>query len=118
VRKINPVYKKYVKLPHVKLPNVKQKVIKLSDKTIEKKELATIFFSELGEFFLFLFNTFKETFSRDFEFKEFLRQCFQIGNKHAATHFGDRGSDRTGSDHTVKRRCWPSSVPCRCFPVW
>ncbi|GAO31465.1 MlaE family ABC transporter permease [Geofilum rubicundum] len=81
MRKINPAYKKYVKLPNVKLPNVKQKAIKLSDKTIEKKELATIFFSELGEFFLFLFNTFKETFSREFEFKEFLRQCFQIGNR-------------------------------------
>ncbi len=81
MRKINPAYRKFVKLPHVKLPNVKQKAIKLSDKTIEKKELATIFFSELGEFFLFLFNTFKESFSREFEFKEFLRQCFQIGNR-------------------------------------
>jgi phospholipid/cholesterol/gamma-HCH transport system permease protein len=26
-------------------------------------------------------HTFKETFSRDFEFKEFLRQCYQIGYK-------------------------------------
>jgi phospholipid/cholesterol/gamma-HCH transport system permease protein len=81
VRKINPAYKKYVRLPKVKIPNVKQKVIKFSEKTIEKKEMATIFFSELGEFFLFLSNTFKESFSRNFEFKEFLRQCFQIGNK-------------------------------------
>ena len=81
MRKINPAYKRYVKLPNVKLPNVKQKVIQFSEKTIEKKELATLFFLELGEFFLFLFNTFKETFSRNFEFKEFLRQCFQIGNK-------------------------------------
>ena len=34
-----------------------------------------------SEDFLFISRTFKETFSRDFEFKEFLRQCFQIGNK-------------------------------------
>lgn len=81
MRKINPAYKKYVKLPKVKIPNVKEKVIQFSEKTIEKKEMATIFFSELGEFFLFLSNTFKESFSRNFEFKEFLRQCFQIGNK-------------------------------------
>jgi phospholipid/cholesterol/gamma-HCH transport system permease protein len=32
-------------------------------------------------FFLFFFHTVKETFSRSFEFKEFLRQCYQIGNR-------------------------------------
>jgi phospholipid/cholesterol/gamma-HCH transport system permease protein len=31
--------------------------------------------------FLFIARTTRETFSRDFEFKEFWRQCFQIGNK-------------------------------------
>jgi phospholipid/cholesterol/gamma-HCH transport system permease protein len=30
---------------------------------------------------MFLWRTTREAFSRDFEFKEFLRQCFQIGNK-------------------------------------
>jgi phospholipid/cholesterol/gamma-HCH transport system permease protein len=30
---------------------------------------------------LFLLRTIKETFSKEFEFKEFLRQCFQIGYK-------------------------------------
>ncbi|MBN1757460.1 MAG: ABC transporter permease [Chitinispirillaceae bacterium] len=30
---------------------------------------------------MFIVQTIKETFSRDFEFREFLRQCFQIGYK-------------------------------------
>jgi phospholipid/cholesterol/gamma-HCH transport system permease protein len=30
---------------------------------------------------MFITSVIKETFSRNFEFKEFLRQCFQIGNK-------------------------------------
>jgi len=76
VRKFNPRLKRYVTLP-----DVKHKAIKLSEKTIEKTQIATLFFSEIGEFFLFLFHTFKETFSRDFEFKEFLKQCYQIGNR-------------------------------------
>ena len=36
---------------------------------------------EISSGFLFVSSTIKETFSRDFEFKEFLRQCFQIGYK-------------------------------------
>jgi phospholipid/cholesterol/gamma-HCH transport system permease protein len=76
VKKINIEFKKFVKLP-----DVKQKVIKLSEKTIENTQIATLFFAEIGEFFLFLFQTIKETFSRSFEFKEFLRQCYQIGNR-------------------------------------
>jgi phospholipid/cholesterol/gamma-HCH transport system permease protein len=35
----------------------------------------------LATIFLFAFHTARETFSRDFEFKEFLRQCYLIGNK-------------------------------------
>jgi len=63
------------------LPDVKQHVIKLSEKTIEKTQKANVFFSEVADFSLFLSRTTKEAFSRDFEFKEFLRQCYQIGNK-------------------------------------
>jgi len=76
VKNNNPALKRFVKLP-----DVKKRVIKLSEKTIEKTQIATLFFSEIGEFFLFLFHTIKETFSRSFEFKEFLRQCYQIGNR-------------------------------------
>jgi len=75
-KKIGPNIKK---IP--KLPNVKKHVIKLSEKTIEKTQKANVFFSEVADFYLFLSQTTKEAFSRDFEFKEFLRQCFQIGNK-------------------------------------
>jgi phospholipid/cholesterol/gamma-HCH transport system permease protein len=35
----------------------------------------------MADFFLFMALVIKETFSRKFEFKEFLRQCFQIGYK-------------------------------------
>jgi len=73
---ISPVLKKLVKLP-----DLKKHVIKLSEKTIEKTQKANVFFSEVADFYLFLSHTTKEAFSRNFEFKEFLRQCFQIGNK-------------------------------------
>jgi phospholipid/cholesterol/gamma-HCH transport system permease protein len=39
------------------------------------------FFSELGDFSLFLSRIARETFSRNFEFREFLRQCYLIGYK-------------------------------------
>ncbi|NTV19380.1 MAG: ABC transporter permease, partial [Bacteroidales bacterium] len=37
--------------------------------------------SETANFFLFISRIIKATFSRDFEFREFFRQCFQIGYK-------------------------------------
>jgi phospholipid/cholesterol/gamma-HCH transport system permease protein len=55
--------------------------IRLTEKTIERTEKANSFLAELANFFLFLSRTITETFSGDFEFREFLRQCFQIGNK-------------------------------------
>ncbi|RZJ71123.1 MAG: ABC transporter permease [Flavobacterium sp.] len=39
------------------------------------------FLVNVSEVSLFLVRVFKNTFSREFEFKEFLKQCFQIGNK-------------------------------------
>jgi len=53
----------------------------LSEKTIAKTEEANNFLTDVANVFLFITSIFKETFSRDFEFKEFFRQCFQIGNK-------------------------------------
>lgn len=73
---ISPVIKKIVKLP-----DLKKHVIKLSEKTIEKTQKANSFFLAAGGFFLFVFITTRETFSHQFEFKEFLRQCYLIGNK-------------------------------------
>jgi len=73
---IGPVIKK---IP--KLPSVKNKAIKLSENAIRKTQRANQFFLEVGAFSLFIWLTVKATFSRNFEFKEFLRQCFQVGNK-------------------------------------
>lgn len=39
------------------------------------------FLTETADFVLFMLRTTQETFSRNFEWKEFLRQCFQIGYK-------------------------------------
>ncbi|MCX6257448.1 MAG: ABC transporter permease [Bacteroidia bacterium] len=63
------------------LQGASEMVIRLSEKTIEKTQKLSGFFSEVAQFFLFISLTVKETFSRDFEFREFLRQCFQIGYK-------------------------------------
>ena len=57
------------------------KSVKISEKTFEKKEKAYDFFSDIGNVFLFITRIVRETLSLDFEFKEFLRQCFMIGNK-------------------------------------
>ena len=55
--------------------------IKISEKAIVKTVQAHNFLTDLADFFLFLSRTVKETFSGDFEFKEFLRQSYQIGFK-------------------------------------
>ncbi|MGE5382194.1 MAG: MlaE family ABC transporter permease [Omnitrophica WOR_2 bacterium] len=54
---------------------------KLSENTLHKKESASNFFSDVANAFLFIKQVITETFSRDFEFRELLRQCYQIGNK-------------------------------------
>jgi phospholipid/cholesterol/gamma-HCH transport system permease protein len=72
-------------IPIIKvIPNfqgAKKHAIKLSEKTFEKTEVINNFLSDIAKVFLFISRTFKETFSRDFEFIEFSRQCFQIGYK-------------------------------------
>ncbi len=57
------------------------KSVQLSEKTLAKKQEAHSFFSGIGDVFLFITQIIRETFSFDFEFKEFLRQCYVIGNK-------------------------------------
>lgn len=71
--KVNPVIK-------VKGYATKQSV-RISEKTMAKKVQAGNFLTDLADVFIFLKRILIETFSRDFEFKEFLRQCFQIGYK-------------------------------------
>jgi phospholipid/cholesterol/gamma-HCH transport system permease protein len=77
MRKFSPVIKV---IPKIRGGATKQ-AIKLSEKTIAKTKKASNFFIEVADIFLFITRIIKETFSRDFEFREFLRQCFQIGNK-------------------------------------
>jgi phospholipid/cholesterol/gamma-HCH transport system permease protein len=57
----------------------KDQSIKLSDKAIAKTAAANSFITDIADFFIFLSVTVKETFSRDFEFREFIRQSFLIG---------------------------------------
>jgi len=64
-----------------KLPDVKKRAIKLSENAIKKTQKVNRFFLEVGEVNLFFWLTLRASFSRNFEFKEFLRQCYLVGNK-------------------------------------
>ena len=59
----------------------KESISKLSDKTIAKKEKVSNFLTDFADVLLFINSILKETFTRNFEFKEFFRQCFLIGYK-------------------------------------
>ena len=63
------------------LHKAKEFTIRISEKTISKTNEASNFLTDFADVLLFITRTIRETFSRDFEFKEFLKQCFQIGNK-------------------------------------
>ncbi len=55
--------------------------IALTDTSVEHTLSAKRFFINLANVFLFVGQVFRNTFARGFEFREFLKQCFQIGNK-------------------------------------
>jgi phospholipid/cholesterol/gamma-HCH transport system permease protein len=55
--------------------------IKLGKKTYENAEKANNFLLRVGNVTLFITRVVRESFSGGFELKEFLRQCFQLGNK-------------------------------------
>jgi phospholipid/cholesterol/gamma-HCH transport system permease protein len=59
----------------------KHSMTKLSDKALVKTAEAGNFLTDFADVVLFILLIIKETFSRKFEFKEFLRQCYQIGYK-------------------------------------
>jgi phospholipid/cholesterol/gamma-HCH transport system permease protein len=68
--------------PVIKVKSIaKNQSIKLSEKVIAKTVEANNFLTEFADFFIFFSRTIKEIFSLDFEFKEFIRQAFQIGYK-------------------------------------
>jgi len=58
--------------------------IRIGEKAVQKTARVTTFFRGIANVSIFIFRTVKETFSREFEFREFLKQCFQIGNKSLA----------------------------------
>ena len=66
------------------IQGLSEKLVKISEKSISISGKANGFLTEVADFSLFVGLTFRETFSRDFEFKEFLRQCFQTGYKSLA----------------------------------
>lgn len=63
------------------LQDARKHTIKLSGKAFGTTGTVNAFLAEITDVFLFISRTIKETFSRDFEFREFFRQCFQIGYK-------------------------------------
>jgi len=73
MKKLNPV-------PKIKNFATGQS-IKISEKTIEKTEDVNLILLSIGDISIFIKNIFRETFTRRFEFREFLRQCYEIGNR-------------------------------------
>jgi phospholipid/cholesterol/gamma-HCH transport system permease protein len=59
----------------------KHSMTKVSEKTIAKTQDVGNFLTDFADVVLFILLVVKETFSRNFEWKEFFRQCFQIGYK-------------------------------------
>ena len=59
----------------------KQKAIVVSENSIKKTNQFSSFLKQIGDVALFIKDVFVNTFSKGFEFNEFLKQCFQIGNK-------------------------------------
>ncbi len=58
-----------------------KKTIDLSDETISHKNKVAEFLRSSGDVVLFIINAIKNTFSTNFEFNEFLKQCYNVGNK-------------------------------------
>jgi phospholipid/cholesterol/gamma-HCH transport system permease protein len=59
----------------------RRKAIAVTEGTFERKNKISEFFYNVADVALFTLNIVKNTFSRGFEFREFLKQCYQIGNK-------------------------------------
>lgn len=77
IKKFIPVARVIPKLRDVTVRSMS----KLSENTISKTTAASNFLTDVADVFLFISQVTREAFSRDFEFKEFFRQCFQIGYK-------------------------------------
>ena len=70
------------KVPITKIKTyARKKTEDLTDETIHRKNSIQKFLINVADVFMFVTNVFKNTFSLGFEFREFIKQCFQIGNK-------------------------------------
>jgi phospholipid/cholesterol/gamma-HCH transport system permease protein len=58
-----------------------KRTMKISDKTLAGTARLNKFLINVADVSIFLTRVVTNTFSRGFEFNEFLKQCFQIGNK-------------------------------------
>jgi phospholipid/cholesterol/gamma-HCH transport system permease protein len=54
---------------------------KLSEKTLEQTDIFSRFLTDIADVALFMTSLTKELFSGHFEWKEFFRQCYQVGAK-------------------------------------
>src|SRR6476620_8253398 len=58
-----------------------KKTIDLTDETLSRRNKLAEFVKSSGDVVLFIINAIKQTFSINFEFTEFLKQCYHVGNK-------------------------------------
>jgi phospholipid/cholesterol/gamma-HCH transport system permease protein len=58
-----------------------RQTLRISERTVDTANKMNAFFINVADVTLFLVRVTKNMFSRGFEFNEFLKQCFQIGNK-------------------------------------
>jgi phospholipid/cholesterol/gamma-HCH transport system permease protein len=75
--------KKIVPISNIK-NYAKKKTIGVTDETMHTKKKAKVFLINVSDVVLFIADVIKKIFSKGFEFTEFLKQCFQIGNKSLA----------------------------------
>ncbi|OYU81197.1 MAG: ABC transporter permease [Flavobacterium sp. BFFFF1] len=59
----------------------RKKTVDVTEETINRKNKLREFALNTTDAVLFIINVVKNTFSRNFEFREFTKQCFEIGNK-------------------------------------
>jgi phospholipid/cholesterol/gamma-HCH transport system permease protein len=80
IRKAPTPMKKLEKINKVR-KFIAERSIQLSEKTIIQTTQAKGIFNELGKISIFIAQTLRELFYFPFEFKEFFRQCYQVGNR-------------------------------------
>ena len=55
--------------------------IRISEQALKKKDDTSSFIKQVGEVTLFIIRTFKEAIFPPYEWREFIRQCYEMGNK-------------------------------------